>query len=85
MHLIRLLLSGITVLREGFVPLSVEAHRERLLSIRRGEVEWNSVNSWRLRLHEEFDDAYAETVLPESPDYEMVNEFLLRARRSMAQ
>lgn len=85
MHLIRLLLSGITVLREGFVPLSVEAHRERLLSIRRGEMEWEAVNAWRLRLHEEFDDAYAETTLPESPDYQLVNEFLLRARRSMAQ
>lgn len=85
MHLIRLLLSGITVLREGFVPLSVEAYREQLLSIRRGEVAWESVNAWRLRLHEEFEDAYAETALPESPDYQAVNEFLVRARRSMAQ
>jgi len=85
MHLIRLLLSGITVLREGFVPLSVEAHREELLSIRRGEVAWESVNAWRLCLHEEFDDAYAESALPESPDYQLVNGFLLRARRSMAQ
>lgn len=85
MHLIRLLLSGITVLREGFVPLSVEAYREQLLSIRRGEVAWESVNAWRLRLHEEFENAYAETALPESPDYQAVNEFLVRARRSMAQ
>lgn len=85
MHLIRLLLSGITVLREGFVPLSVEAYREQLLSIRSGEVAWESVNAWRLRLHEEFEDAYAETALPESPDYQAVNEFLVRARRSMAQ
>jgi predicted nucleotidyltransferase len=84
MHLIRLLLSGITVLREGFVPLSVEAHREQLLSIRRGDVAWESINAWRLRLHEEFDDAYADTALPENPDYQVVNEFLLRARRSMA-
>jgi hypothetical protein len=83
MHLIRLLLSGITVLREGFVPLSVKAHRDQLLSIRRGEVDWESVNAWRLKLHEEFEDAYAETVLPETPDYQAVNDFLLRARRSM--
>jgi hypothetical protein len=83
MHLIRLLLSGITVLREGFVPLSVEAHSDQLLSIRRGELDWESVNVWRLKLHEEFEDAYAETVLPEIPDYQAVNDFLLRARRSM--
>lgn len=35
MHLIRLLLSGITVLKEGFVPVQVEGYRDRLLSIRR--------------------------------------------------
>jgi hypothetical protein len=29
MHLIRLLISGTTVLREGFVPVRVEEHRER--------------------------------------------------------
>ena len=38
MHLIRLLLSGITVLREGFVPVRVDEHREKLLAIKRGEM-----------------------------------------------
>ncbi|HLY41915.1 MAG TPA: nucleotidyltransferase domain-containing protein [Terracidiphilus sp.] len=84
MHLIRLLLSGITVLREGFVPLSVESHRDQLLSIRRGEMDWELVNAWRLHLHQEFETAYAMTALPDSPDYQTVNDFLLRARRSMA-
>ena len=84
MHLIRLLLSGITVLRDGFVPLSVESHRDQLLSIRRGGMDWESVNAWRLNLHQEFETAYAMTPLPDSPDYQTVNEFLLRARRSMA-
>ena len=84
MHLIRLLLSGITVLREGFVPLSVESHRAQLLSIRRGEMDWESVNAWRLNLHQEFETAYAMTALPDSPDYQTVNDFLLRARRRMA-
>ena len=35
MHLIRLLLSGIVVLRQGFVPLRVDEHRDRLLAILR--------------------------------------------------
>ena len=35
MHLIRLLLSGISIMREGFVPVRVDEHRERLLAIRR--------------------------------------------------
>ena len=33
MHLIRLLLSGITVLKEGFVPVRVENYRAQLLSL----------------------------------------------------
>ena len=48
MHLIRLLLSGVTVLREGLVPVRVEEHRERLLAVRRGEVPWEEVNAWQI-------------------------------------
>jgi uncharacterized protein len=84
MHLIRLLLSGVTVLREGFVPLHVEQYREKLLAIRRGEAPWEEVSAWRLELHKLFEEAYATTSLPEAPDYERVNAFLVRARRSMA-
>ncbi len=83
MHLIRLLLSGVIALKEGVVPVRVEEHRERLLAIRRGEVPWEEVNAWRLSLHKAFDAAFAETRLPERPDYERANEFLLKARRSM--
>ncbi len=84
MHLIRLLLSGATVLKEGFVPLRVEAHRERLLAIRRGEIPWDEIEAWRLRLHRELDEALRTTALPEQPDYERANEFLLKARRHAA-
>ena len=85
MHLIRLLLSGVTVLQQGFVPVRVEEHRDALLAIRRGETEWSEVNAWRLRLHREFDEALAHTKLPERPDYQRVNEFLIRARQAMIQ
>jgi uncharacterized protein len=80
MHLIRLLLSGVVVLREGFVPLRVDEHRDRLLAIRRGEVAWQEVETWRLELHRELDEALKTTSLPEHPDYELANEFLIRAR-----
>jgi uncharacterized protein len=83
MHLVRLLLSGITVLREGFVPVRVAEHRGRLLAIRRGELPWEEVDSWRLSLHKQFDAAFATTRLPDVPDYERANAFLLRARRSV--
>jgi predicted nucleotidyltransferase len=83
MHLIRLLLSGITVLKEGFVPVQVSEYRDRLLAVRRGEVEWEKVNEWRLDLHREFDAAYAATHLPDQPDYEWADRFVVKARRSM--
>lgn len=84
MHLIRLLIEGVGVLREGFLPVRVDRHRERLLAIRRGQVPWEEVNAWRLSLHGDFDAAFAATRLPERPDYERVNAFLVRARRFSA-
>ena len=83
MHLIRLLLSGIQVLQEGFVPVSVDVHRTQLLAIREGEMAWEEVEEWRKKLHEEFDAAFATTSLPERPDYERANDFLIRVRRDM--
>jgi hypothetical protein len=83
MHLIRLLLSGIKILREGVVPLRIEDYRTRLLDIRDGRLPWEEINEWRLLLHKEFDAAFATTQLPEYPDYERANAYLLKARRSM--
>lgn len=85
MHLIRLLLSGITVLRDGFVPVHVDTYREDLLAIRQGERPWEEVNRWRIALHQEFDAALTSTSLPARPDYEMANAFLIKARHSMVE
>ena len=84
MHLLRLLLSGGGALREGRVPVRVEADRERLLAVKRGELSWEDVEAWRLELHRDFDRALGATTLPERPDYEAVNRFLLRARNQQA-
>jgi hypothetical protein len=84
MHLLRLLLTGAQTLREGRVPVRVEAHRERLLSVKRGEVPWAGVDDWRKELHLDFERALTGTKLPERPDYEAANRFLLRARREMS-
>ncbi|MCU1239116.1 MAG: hypothetical protein JWP63_7083 [Candidatus Solibacter sp.] len=84
MHLIRLLLSGVRVLRDGLVPLRVDEYRERLLAIRWGEVPWEEVERWRLSLHAELDAALGSTRLPADPDYERANAFLIRARRMAA-
>lgn len=83
MHLMRLLISGISALREGELRVRLDEHRPALLAIKRGEQPWPEVNLWRLSLHREFDQAFATTRLPERPDYAWANNFLLKARREM--
>lgn len=84
MHLIRLLLAGIRALREQTVAVRVaDEHRDRLMAIRDGEMAWEDIDAWRLELHREFEKAFGETELPERPDYDAANEFLIRARRSV--
>ena len=84
MHLLRLLLSGAATLREARVPVRVEAHRERLLAVKAGDMPWADVDAWRRELHRDFERALGETKLPERPDYEGANRFLVGARRGMA-
>ena len=82
MHLLRLLISGITVLRDGYVPVRVEEHRDRLLAIRNGLVPFDEIEVWRVALHQEFDEAAEKTSLPLKPDYAAANALLLDARRA---
>jgi len=84
MHLLRLLMTGAATLREARVPVRVEGHRERLLAIKRAELPWAEVDAWRKELHHDFERALAETKLPERPDYEAANRFLIKARQEMA-
>lgn len=81
MHLIRLLLSAISALREGVITVPVTDHRDELLSIRQGEVAWEDIDRWRLALHKEFDGVFLTTKLPDRPDYEAANALLVQARR----
>lgn len=85
MHLIRLLISGIHVLREGFVPVRVDEHRSRLLAIKHGEMPWEESEAWRISLHAEFERALGDSKLPARPDYERANAFLIKARRAAMQ
>lgn len=84
MHLLRLLLTGAATLRERRVPVRVEQHRDRLLAIKRGDLPWPEVDAWRQELHRDFERALTTTTLPERPDYEAANRFLIAARRDVA-
>jgi hypothetical protein len=43
------------------------------------------VNRWRLSLHREFENAFRQTTLPDSPDYAAANRILIEARRKMVE
>lgn len=83
MHLLRLLLSGAATLREGRVPVRVEAWRDRLLAVKSGQVPWKEVDAWRQELHRDFERALSDTRLPERPDYTAANSLLIKARKAM--
>jgi len=83
MHLLRLLLAGVNALEDAAVAVHVGAHREQLLAIKRGEVSFEDCERWRRELHGRFDQALANTKLPDRPDYMAANAWLLKARRSM--
>ncbi|TWU24845.1 putative nucleotidyltransferase [Novipirellula galeiformis] len=80
MHLIRLLLSGTHVLSHGRVNVDVGEHRDQLLAIKRGEMPFNEADQWRNELQRQFESAFKMTKLPDRPDYERVNAFLVDAR-----
>ncbi|MCR9291913.1 MAG: nucleotidyltransferase domain-containing protein [bacterium] len=81
MHLIRLLLSGTHVLRSGEMLVDVGQYRDQLLTIKQGEMPFTEADSWRKELQRDFESAFQATKLPERPDYERVNAFLVDARR----
>ncbi|SDM03030.1 hypothetical protein SAMN05421874_13615 [Nonomuraea maritima] len=79
MHMVRLLLSGLHLVRHGEPMVRVGEHRERLLAIRRGEVPWAEVDAWRESLSAEL--AAAANTLPPLPDRDRVEEFLVGVRK----
>jgi hypothetical protein len=85
MHLIRLLLSAEELLRHGRLMVDVGPHRQRLLAVRRGEVDWLETERWRLELQRGIDDALAGSPLPAVPDVERVDGWLYSVRRRSAQ
>jgi len=84
MHLLRLLHSGISALNEGGIMIDVSTHREHLMRVRNGEFSFEEVRQQALALDRKFQVAFESTSLPEQPDFELVDQFLIDARESMA-
>ncbi|GAA5065681.1 hypothetical protein HNP84_001290 [Thermocatellispora tengchongensis] len=82
MHMIRLLLSGLRLVTEGEPMVRVGGHRDRLLALRRGEIPWAEAVAWREELTRRIHAAIPGSPLPERPDRDRVDAFLLDARRA---
>ncbi|MEU3168217.1 nucleotidyltransferase domain-containing protein [Streptosporangium sp. NPDC006930] len=79
MHMIRLLLSGLHLARHGEPLVRMDAHRDRLLAVRRGELPWEEVERWRSELTARFRGG---GVLPAEPDRRRVEDYLARTRQA---
>ena len=81
MHMLRLLVSGLHLARHGEPRVDVGDLRDRLLAVRRGEVGWDEVETWRASLTADLDEARARSPLPPEPDRSAVEELLISIRR----
>ena len=80
MHMIRLLMAGAHVMRTGEVLVQVGDQRDRLLTIRRGDVPWPEVTAWAEDLFTELSEATAASPLPAAPDRERIDTLLTALR-----
>jgi predicted nucleotidyltransferase len=80
MHMIRLLMAGVHVLETGSVLVDVGFARDRLLAIRSGALDWESITTWAESLQSSLSQAAAKTRLPPSPDRDKIDQLLVRVR-----
>ncbi len=86
MHLIRLLRVGIRLMRTGELDVVVPRdERDDLLSIKRGERDWDDVKRVRTELVKEFKAEAEKTDLPDEPDSAAVEAFLVQLRLDSVQ
>ena len=82
MHLIRLLYSGIEALRGSGILVDVGRYREELLAIRHRPPPFEEVYRRAMELDRIFQEEFQRTALPDRPDMDAVDRFLVEARRS---
>lgn len=81
MHLIRLYYTGIDILRYGEINTFREKEHDFLMAVRNGEVSFDEVFAHQQKMEVEMRKAYEESKLPDAPDMERINEFVINVRR----
>lgn len=82
MHLIRLLHSGIHALKTREILIDVGEHRDELMRIRAGKLSFDQIRERAFELDGEFQQVFDHADLPEQPDFQMIDQFLINARKS---
>jgi predicted nucleotidyltransferase len=82
MHLLRLLYAGAHALRTGEVLVHVGPHLPELMEVRSGAWPLERIIGRAEELEADLAEAARNTILPEQPDVERVEAFLLKARRA---
>lgn len=85
MHMLRLLHSGLHLVRTGEPLVDVADLRDRLLAVKRGDMPWDEIEAWRTGLTSQMAAALDASPLPEVPDRDRVEEFLISVRRRSLQ
>lgn len=83
MHLIRLLLMGTEILSGKGINTYRENDREYLLNIRNGKYSYEEIFSMVDKLQNEFEYAYKNTVLPEKPNIQKINELTIEINKGV--
>jgi hypothetical protein len=79
-HIIRLGYQGIDYMATGRFPIPMPAEqRDFILAVRTGQVSENDVLTKAGELEADLKDGIDSTLLPDQPDYEAVNDFLIYA------
>lgn len=75
-HLIRILTEGIDLMKHGQLVFPLHNAKE-LLAIKQGKASMTEVLQYATELEAKFDEAYAQSTLPECANYERVNNVLV--------
>jgi uncharacterized protein len=82
-HVLRLGVQGIEFLTKGTLTLPMpENERLKILEVRQGKWDLNQALTWAGELERELKDLVDHTILPDEPDHERINYFLIDAYRS---
>ena len=76
MHLVRLYLMGIDILKNKKI-VTYRPEHELLMSIRNGKKSFEEIFVLQKDLEQEFEDAYKNSTLPDEPNYKEINNFFM--------